>query len=380
MYSRVLDLKGVIKKRSIFLFGPRQTGKSTLLRTIFPEARFVDLLEADTFRRLSVKPEELRQSLLPQEKLVIIDEVQKLPSLLDEVQLLMDRNKDLRFILTGSSARKLKRGKANLLGGRAWFVNLHPLVSTELGFSRLINRLNVGSLPGIIDSDYAREDLKAYVGGYLKEEIKAEGLTRSIENFSRFLEVAALSNGEQLNYTSVANDVGMPVRTLREYYKILEDTLIGSELPSYTKTVKRKAVAISKFYFFDLGIVNVLLKRGVIEEGSELYGKALEHQVFLELKAYLDYSRSEKELRYWRSRSKIEVDFVVGDNVAIKVKATGRSSSADRNGLLMLGEDLKLKRKLIVCGEPQYRKDDVGVEVYPIELFLRELWAGKIIE
>ena len=243
MYKRLLPVSDLVKHRSLFLFGPRQTGKSTLLRQTFPDARYIDLLEANTFRELSAYPETLRQSLAPREKLVIIDEVQKLPVLLDEAQALIDRNKQLRFIFTGSSARKLKRGQANLLAGRAWFCRLHPLVSTEVSYKDLNRRLNIGSLPAIFDSAAPREDLNAYVGGYLKEEIRAEGLVRSIESFSRFLEVAALTNAHVLNYTSVSNDAGIPPRTVREHYQILEDTLIGFQLPPYQRTRKRKPVA-----------------------------------------------------------------------------------------------------------------------------------------
>lgn len=379
MYSRILDIKQIVKHKSLFLFGPRQTGKSTLLKTLFPEARYIDLLEADTFRRLSSHPEDLRQTLSAQDKLIIIDEVQKLPSLLNEAQLLIDRNKDLKFIFTGSSARKLKRGRVNLLGGRAWFLNLFPLVSPELNFERLVDRLNIGSLPSVIDSPYAKEDLKAYVGGYLQEEIKAEGLSRSIENFSRFLEVAALTNTEQVNYTSVASDLGMPPRTLREYYKILEDTLIGSELPPYGKTIKRKPVATAKFYFFDIGVANVLTKRGLVEPNSELYGKALEHLIFLELKAYLAYNRIDEALTFWRTQSKFEVDFIVEDRVAIEVKSGSRISRSAQKGLLALSEEVKLKRKIVVSNEPAWRKDDNGIEVFPVELFLKQLWNNEIL-
>lgn len=235
MYKRIFNIRATVKQKSLFLFGPRQTGKSTLVRQSFPDAAYYDLLEADTFRELSARPEYLRQTLSPQQSLVIVDEIQKLPALLDEIQLLIERNKKLRVILTGSSARKLKRGAANLLGGRAWVCRLHPLVSAELDGQRLLDRLNRGSLPSIIDSEHYKEDLKAYVGTYLQEEIRAEGLTRSIENFSRFLEVAGLTSGEQINFSSVAADAGFPPRTVREHYQILEDTLVGHQLPAYQR-------------------------------------------------------------------------------------------------------------------------------------------------
>ena len=203
---------------------------------------YYDLLEADTFRELSARPEYLRQTLSPQQPLVIVDEIQKLPALLDEIQILIERNKKLRVILTGSSARKLKRGAANLLGGRAWVCRLHPLVSAELDGQRLLDRLNRGSLPSIIDSEHYKEDLKAYVGTYLHEEIRAEGLTRSIENFSRFLEVAGLTSGEQINFSSVAADAGFPPRTVREHYQILED--ICDILPRSTVVRSRRESAL----------------------------------------------------------------------------------------------------------------------------------------
>ncbi len=381
MYNRIVDLKSLIRRKSFFLFGPRQTGKSTLLRHLFPEATFVDLLEANTFRELAARPESLRQSLLPQNQtLLIIDEIQKLPALLDEVQLLLDRNKCLRVILTGSSARKLKRGNANLLGGRAWTCPLHPLVAPELPDHSLERRINRGGLPAVFSSDDYEEELKAYVGTYLKEEIKAEGLTRSIENFSRFLEVAGLTSGEQLNYTSVANDAQVPARTVREHYQILKDTLLGEELPPYQHTVKRKPVSISKFYLFDLGVANALKKQSNLKPGSASFGRALEHLVFLELRSYLDYKRVEKPLTFWRSQqSQFEVDFLVGDTVAIEVKGKPIVSPVDHRGVLALAEERPLKRKIIVSLEARPRRTEDGIEISPVDHFLKDLWAGSII-
>lgn len=379
MYPRAVAIPELVRSKSLFLLGPRQTGKSTLLRTAFPEARFVDLLEAGTFRELSARPETLRESLSPRETLVVIDEIQKLPSLLDEVQAMIDRNKAVRFVLTGSSARKLRGGRANLLAGRAWVANLHPLVSAELGRGTLDRRLNVGSLPAVFDSAQPEEDLNAYVGVYLREEIRAEGLLRSVETFSRLLEVAALVNGRILNYTSVANDVGMPPRTVREHFQVLADTLIGSQLPAMRTTGKRKPVATSKFYFFDVGVANVLMRRARVLPGSEAYGSALEHLVFLELRAYLDYQRLRHQLTYWRTQSGHEVDFVVGETVAIEVKGTRRVAPADLKGLRALGEELRLQKRLVVTTEPRARTLDDGIVVLPVETFLQQLWAGQIV-
>ncbi|PYU98600.1 MAG: hypothetical protein DMG10_27780 [Acidobacteria bacterium] len=380
MYTRILDLREIVKRKSIFLFGPRQTGKSTLVRHTFPAAAFYDLLEADTFREISARPEYLRQTLSPQQLVVVVDEVQKLPALLDEIQLLLDRNKKLRVILTGSSARKLKRGAANLLGGRAWVCRLHPLVSAELDAPRLLDRLNRGSLPAIIDSEHYKEDLKAYVGTYLQEEIKAEGLTRSIGNFSRFLEVAGLTSGEQINFSAVADDAGFPPRTVREHYQILEDTLVGHQLPAYQKTSKRKPVATAKFYLFDVGVANTLKHTPVIEAGSDAYGRALEHLVFLELRSFLDYHRLDHELTYWRSRSQFEVDFLVGDDIGIEVKSKSRVSPRDYKGLSALTEEVRLKRKIVICGEKMRRRDDDGTEIMPATRFFEELWSGRFLD
>jgi predicted AAA+ superfamily ATPase len=380
VYNRIVDLKSLVARKSFFLFGPRQTGKSSLLRLLFPEATYIDLLEADTFRELTARPESLRQSLLPaHQSLLIVDEIQKLPMLLDEIQLLLDRNKSLRAILTGSSARKLKRGNANLLGGRAWSCSLHPLVSPEIPEGSLVQRLNRGGLPAIYSSEDFAEELKAYVGTYLKEEIQAEGLTRSIEGFSRFLEVAGLSSGEQLNYTSVANDAQVPARTVREHYRILTDTLLGDELPAYQKTTKRKPVSTAKFYLFDLGVANVLKKQSNLQPGSHAFGHGLEHLVFLELRAFLNYERKEDSLTYWRSRqSHYEVDFLVGDDVAIEVKSKTAVSPSDYSGLLALSEERCFKKRIVVCREPRPRHTDEGVEILPVEIFLKNLWEKTI--
>ena len=376
MFKRLLSLDNLVSQKSLFLLGPRQTGKSTLLHAQFQGARYIDLLEADTFRELATKPELIRQRLRVDEKLVIIDEVQKLPAILDEVQLLIDRNKDLRFILTGSSARKLKKGHANLLGGRAWVTNLFPLVSVELGFSGLEKRLCFGSLPGVFTSENPIEELKAYVGTYLKEEVLAEGLTRSIQTFSRFIELAGMSNGEQINFAAIANDAQIPARTVRDHFQILQDTLLGKQLPVFKQSKKRKAVSTPKFYFFDVGVANALRRNFAVSEGSSDYGRALEHLVFCELDAWLGYTRSSEELTYWRTRNQLEVDFVVGESMAIEVKAKRSIRSTDLTGLQAIGEEFPEMRRIVVCLESEPRTLD-GVEILPLEYFLRELWNGK---
>jgi len=379
VYKRYLQLAEIIKTKSLFLIGPRMTGKSTLLRTEFPEAIYIDLLDAELFRRLSARPESLRELVPETAQCVVIDEVQKIPSILDEVQRMIDRNKQIRFALTGSSTRKLKRGAANLLGGRALFLHLHPLISSEIGDSHaLIERINRGNLPAMIDSPYYERELSAYVGVYLREEIQAEGLTRSIGNFGRVLETAALCNALQVNFTQIGHDAQVPPRTVSDYFQLFEDTLIGSLLPSFRNTRSRKAVATPKFYLFDTGVARVLGRAGQIQPASKAFGDAFEHLLYLELKAYLDYSFSSARLSYWRTESKLEVDFVLDDSVAIEAKGTDNVTVAHLKGLRVLGEEFPRMRKIVVCNEPR-RREVEGISIVPINDFLVELWSGEIV-
>lgn len=380
-YRRVLDLKAPIKRKSLFLFGPRQTGKTFYLTRTFPKAPLYDLLQAKTFLRLSQRPHLLREELtairLP-ESPVIIDEIQKLPVLLDEVHSLIEEKK-IRFILTGSSARKLKRGGVNLLGGRATTFHLFPLVSREIPHFDLIRALNWGTLPSVYPSDDPENDLADYVGNYLKEEIKAEGLARNIENFSRFLQTASLCNAELVNFTSIGSDAQIAPRTVAEYFSILEDTLIGYLLEPYTKTKKRKAVSTTKFYFFDCGVCNALAGRRNIRPKTELFGKSFEHFVFTELRAFLSYRRDPRSLTFWRSQvSDYEVDFLIGDEVAIEVKGSDLITERHLTGLKALAEELPLKKKLVVSMDEKPRR--VGpVDILPVATFLQMLWDGEIV-
>ncbi|MFN9066676.1 MAG: ATP-binding protein, partial [Bdellovibrionales bacterium] len=297
MYKRILDLEAVLKRKSVFLLGPRQTGKSTYLKSQFKQAHFINLLKNSEYKDLLIDPSSLERRVkyaFEEEKksIVIIDEIQKIPALLDEVHNLIEQNKSLRFILTGSSARKLKREGVNMLGGRASSYKMLPLCYPELGtgkYEKWLKRLNIGALPSIMDSDSPVEDLKDYVSLYLNEEIKAEGISRSIDNFARFLEFSALINGEQLNFTSIGSDAQLSPSTVRDYFEVLQDTLIGTTLPAFLQTKKRKAMATSKFYFFDCGVTNALLGRKEVVQGTPEYGKMLEQAIFLELQAYLNY-------------------------------------------------------------------------------------------
>lgn len=378
IYERRLNLLDLLRKKSLLLLGPRQTGKSTITQTTLPEATYLNLAASDVYRELSARPELIRQRLSPETKKLIIDEAQRIPEIFDEVQLLLDRDKELRVVLTGSSARKLKRTGINLLPGRIWQERLFPLVYPELGPGRTAARLIRGSMPGIIDSEDYRQELKNYVGLYLDEEVRSEGLVRVMGDFGRFLTVSALSNCQQVNFTNISNDTGVKVNTVRSYFQILVDTLIGELLPSFQGTIKRKAVATPKFYFFDNGVVNALLNRFDISPESELYGNALEHLIFSELNAYLSYNKIDEPLCYWRTYSRMEVDFLIGENIAIEVKASQRVTTKHEKALSALSEEITLKRKIIICNESTKRISDSGVEIYPVEDFLSELWDGRI--
>ena len=374
--ERAISLPEILHKKSCFLFGPRQTGKSWLIRHSLKNFRSYSLLDSETYLRFSRSPGRLREECRADERVVIIDEIQKLPSLLDEIHLLIEE-RGIHFLLTGSSARKLRRGGVNLLGGRARIKNLHPFSHGELGEKfDLLRALSYGLLPPVYFSDDAEEDLEAYVGTYLKEEIAAEGLTRNIPAFSRFLEVAALCNGSMMNYAKISNDAQVARSTVQEYFQILKDTLIGHDVSAWRHSRKRKPVSTSKFYFFDTGIARFLQNRSGLKEGSPEFGESFESYIFHELKTFADY-RSSDEVQYWRSQSGHEVDFIFGNRTAIEVKASQTVGGQDLKGLMALREEGQLKQYVMVCLE-EAERNIRGVRILPWKQFLVELWEGKL--
>ena len=371
---RILDLRPLVREKSCFLFGPRQTGKTSLLREQFPESTVIDLLDTEVFLRLQARPSLMRE-MTPKKGKVVLDEIQKIPELLNEVHLLIEKNRDIQFIMTGSSARKLRQKGVNLLGGRARSRRLHPFVSAELKDQLSLNQaLLYGSLPSIYFSDHPREDMKSYVSDYLREEIAIEAATRNLPAFSRFLETAALTNGQIINYQKISNDAQVKRTTVQNYYELLRETLIGSDLESFKKTKSRKATVSSKFYFFDLGIVNFLKGIREIPERTSLFGEAFEAYMHHELRSWVDYN-GDADLKYWRSPSGVhEVDFILNEEVAIECKSTRNVTQEDLKGLLALAAEAKFKRKVIVCFE-SHRRLISGVEVIPWKEFLEELWG-----
>ena len=377
MYKRFLQLDDIMKKKSHFLIGPRQTGKSSLCKTSFEGCKYVDLLEADTFRTLNTRPELLRLSLNPSDKLIVIDEIQKCIPLLDEVQLMIDRDKSLRFLLTGSSARKLKRGAANLLPGRVWTQKFHPLVFPEDQNDALSMRLAYGGLPGVLSSADPVDELQNYIGSYLKEEIQAEGLTRNIGNFARFLDIAGDSNCEQMNYSTISSQSGIPLKTVRDYFQVLQDTNIADLIPVFNKKSIRKPASTPKCYFFDVGVANALRKNLALQTSSIEMGKRLEHLIYCELVAFRDYVNGDLELTYWRTQDKLEVDFVLNDKVAIEVKNSEKVRKSDIKGLLALKQEFPTMKCLVVSNTLVNYTED-GVEHLNVQKFLTELWGGEL--
>ena len=371
--------------QSAFLWGARRTGKSTYLHTKFPDSISFDLLKTDLALDLMRRPALLRERLdacQPEQltRPIIIDEVQKVPGLLDEIHWLIE-NRRLRFILCGSSARKLKRGKANLLGGRAWRYEMFPFVTAELGKFDLIEVLNRGLIPDHYQSAHYRKSLDAYVRDYLKEEVFDEGLTRNVPAFSRFFDAIGYSHGELTNYANIARDCGADAKTVKEYYQILCDTLLGRMVPPYKRRQEGQVISKApKFYLFDVGVAGAVTKRRIQEPRGEQFGKALEHLVFMELAAYASYSELNYDIHFWRTKSGLEVDFILGaGEVAVEVKGASRIDSRDLRALTSFAETHKPQAAILVCTEPEPRVVE-GIRIVPWSVFLDELWNGTIIK
>jgi len=380
---RVLNLD-LPSRQSAFLWGPRKTGKSTYLKVMFPESVVFDFLQTDNFVEFSKRPALLRERLLAIEKVklrqpIILDEVQKVPQILDEVHWLIE-NKKWRFILCGSSARKLKRGQANLLGGRAWRYELFPLVTPELERFDLLRALNQGLIPDHYLQDNATKSLQAYVQDYLKEEVFAEGLTRNIPAFSRFFDAMGYSHGEITNYSNIARDCGVDSKTVKEYYQILVDTLMGTLVTPYRRRQSRQVITkASKFYLFDVGVAGAIVKRGIREERGEEFGRAFEHFILMELVAHRSYHEVGYSLQFWRTKTGLEVDFILGDGeVAIEIKGTNRVDTRDLHPLQTFVEEFRPRQALVVCNERVERVHG-DIRIKPWRQFLRELWEDKII-
>jgi predicted AAA+ superfamily ATPase len=368
---RLLDVAALLGKKSHFLLGPRQTGKTFLVRRALPRARIYDLLDSAVFLALSRNPGRIAEELAPTDRLVVIDEVQRLPELLNEVQRLIE-DRGTRFLLTGSSARKLRRGGTNLLGGRARTKYLHPLSARELG-SRfdLARAVRQGLLPSIWLSDEPEADLEAYAGNYLQQEIVAEATTRNVPAFSRFLRVAAHCNATIVNFTKVASDAQVPRTTVYEYFEILRDTLILHELPAWRAGRSRKPIASSKWYFFDVGVAGWLQGR-LIRLGTPEFGAGFETWLFHELLVWRDYV-SGASLEHWRSTSGLEVDFVIDGRIAVEAKATANASPQDLRGLRAIRDEGRFARRYCVCLEPRRRRVE-GIDIVPATEFITELW------
>jgi predicted AAA+ superfamily ATPase len=378
MYIRITKLEETAED-SIFLWGARQTGKSTLLKTLFPNVRRYDLLNSEEFERFFRNPELLREELKNMESnsLIIIDEVQKIPQLLNEVHWLIS-NRNIRFVLCGSSARKLLRCGANLLGGRALRTVMYPLVSAEIPDFDLLKAVRNGMLPRHYTAQNPQRRLQAYIGDYLNEEIRAEALSRNLVSFTRFMEIAAQSNGEMIVYKNIAQDCGVSANTVKEYFQILEQTMVGYSIHGFTATTKRRAITAPKFYYFDVGIVNYLLKRNNIVQGTDDFGRAFEHLMMQEIIAYLGYNHLGEKPTYWRTSGGYEVDCIIGNGrVAIEFKSSDEIKSRHTKGLKAFQEEYP-KARLIAVSMDKYKREMNGVEIFPATEFLSELWKGNI--
>jgi len=365
-------------KRSAFLWGPRKTGKTYWINKHFADSILIDLLKTDLFADYASHPSLLRERYQEHKGLIILDEIQMVPDLLNEIHWLIE-NTDVSFLMTGSSARKLRRGHANLLAGRAWRYTMAPLTWAETEGFDLEQIVISGLLPPHFLSPDPIRDLRSYVADYLKEEIAVAAVTQNIPAFAEFLRVAALTSGELLNYTNVGRETGVSAKVVRNYFQILEDTLLGFRVPPWRRVKNRRLIETEKFYLFDVGVANYLARR-MPKIGTPEFGHSFEHYILMELKAYQAYRNPELDIRYWRTSTGFEVDFILGEmNVAIEVKGTQRIHRGHTRGLKALLEENSVGRAIIVSLEKQPKRLESSLEVLPWQLFLEALWSGELV-
>lgn len=375
--QRITSIKNILKKKSVLLLGPRRTGKSFYIRNQLGPHKYYNLLHADTYRRLTVRPSLIRETLLKSDRLVVIDEIQNIPELMNEVHAMIEENSQVHFLLTGSSARKLKREHTSLMAGRAKKMIFYPFVSAEIPNFSLKQIIQYGTLPPVYFSDDPFDELLDYVGLYLKEEVRAEALVRNIENFSHFLEVAARSNGQIINFSQVGSDAQVPPRTVKEYFILLEDTLLGNMLTPIEQVGKRKVITKSKFYFFDMGVVNALIERKTVSSKSSEFGDLFEHFIYLELKNYIHFKGSNDKINYWSIQNKTEVDFIINKSIAFEVKSTELVTQKHFKGIKLMSEDYQLTAKYIISRDPEVRVIE-DITILPYQIFCKQLWSGNL--
>lgn len=353
MFKRLFNIP-LESKDSLFVFGPRGTGKTQWLKQHLANENYIylDLLDALVFRNLQAYPERLKTQIEPNfNGWIIIDEVQKIPELLDEVHRLIE-HENKRFILTGSSARKLKRDGVNLLAGRAIRYHMHPLIIQELGAAfSLEHALTLGMLPATYTYDDPVGYLLTYVTTYLREEVQQEGLTRNISAFTRFLEVASFSQGSTVNYTEVAREVGVDRQVIQNYFSILHDLLLSHSLPAFTKKAKRRLITSEKFYYFDAGVYHTIRPKGILDTPSEIAGSTLETLFYQSILAIIDYMKLDHQIYYWRTASGVEVDFIAyGEKnlIAFEIKHTKNISPKMLRGLRQFKEDYTMAQLYIL--------------------------------
>lgn len=385
MFKRALNMS-LPKQQSAFLWGARKTGKSTFLKHHFPHTVYYDFLQSDVIARYLPHPERFREEVLAMDTTtlnhpIIVDEVQKVPALLNEIHWLIE-NTQASFILCSSSARSLRQKGVNLLGGRAWRFDFYPLTSTEIPDFDLLRAMNHGLLPAHYLQAQPQRSLRSYISTYLKEEIQQESLVRNLPNFARFLEAIGYGHGELTNYNNIARDCGIDSKTVKEYYQILVDTLVGYYLFPYRKKGKRQTLtATPKFYLFDLGIANYLQHRKIQTLHGPEAGDSFEHFIFLELMAYRGLKELDFSISYWRTKTQLEVDFILGQgSVAIEVKLSQNVRKSDVRGLLAFIEEHHPRVAIVVSQDPVARKwvDEKYGEIWilPWREFLQKLWQG----
>lgn len=390
MLKRILEVD-LPPRQSAFLWGARQTGKSSYLKKRFKQSVLYDLLKSHELIRLSKEPGLLREEVLALDKKslhhpIIIDEIQKVPELLNEIHWLIE-NTVAQFILCGSSARKLKTQSTNLLGGRAWIYHFYPLTSEEIPNFQLLRALQQGLIPThyLANSQNINNHFQSYIDVYLTDEIRNEGLVRNLAGFARFLDVVGFSNAEMVNVTNIARDCGIDRSTVQGYFQILIDTSLGSYIYPFRKKIKRSLItAAPKFYLFDVGIANYLARQNIPALQGTAAGKAFEHFIFMELTAYIGITRKRIDITYWRSKSGLEVDFILGQaEFAIEVKISSTVHKEDLKGLLAFCEEHPSTKPIVVSQDSLPRKlivnDVLNIDILPWKDFLTKLWSGQLI-